>query len=138
MKICKNCGFQTYDDSASVCDSCGAKLEKEEFKKPTATYKPNVNQRSDDYYEGYRRAQSEQYYQNKSRNDNGGCGWILLGFLISPILTLILYLIFKDDYPNRASDLGKGAIIGVVFCVIVILLTTCGSINILNQYTRYY
>lgn len=135
MKICKNCGFQTYDDSASVCDSCGAKLEKEEFKKPTTTYKPNGNQRSDDYYEGYRRAQSEYY--NKSKRDTGGCGWMLLGIIVSPIIALVLYLVLKDDYPNRASDIGKGAIIGIVVSIVIVLFTQCAVIGLLGN-GRYY
>ncbi len=148
MKVCENCGYQSLDDSATVCDSCGGKLKKEEYKNPKV-YQPERNNygynrydrtasQNNDYNEGYRQAQRDYHYNKSASNDYGGCGWMLLGFLLSPLLALVLYLVFKDNYPNRARDIGKGAIIGVVFCVVVYLFVSCGLIALLSNNSHYY
>ncbi len=55
-------------------------------------------------------------------------GWALLGFFI-PIVGLILYLVWKNEYPMRARSAGKGAlvsvILGVIVYVIAIVFVTC-------------
>ena len=55
------------------------------------------------------------------REDNGGFGWGLLGFLI-PLAGFILYLSWKDSRPNTASVAGKWALIGVAVNVVYMLL----------------
>lgn len=40
-------------------------------------------------------------------------GYAVLGFFF-PIVGLILYLIWNDEYPLRAKSCGKGALIGVI------------------------
>lgn len=56
-----------------------------------------------------------------NRVDAPSGGWAFLGFLI-PILGLILYLIWKPEYPLRAKSVGKGALIGVIISVVVYIL----------------
>lgn len=48
-------------------------------------------------------------------------GFAFLCFLF-PILGLILYLVWKDTYPQKAHSCGKGAIIGVIVSVAVVIL----------------
>ncbi|MBQ7043041.1 MAG: zinc ribbon domain-containing protein [Clostridia bacterium] len=50
-------------------------------------------------------------------NDKKSGGFAFLCFLI-PILGLILYLVWKDDYPLKAKSCAKGAIVGVVLGLI--------------------
>ena len=45
--------------------------------------------------------------------DSRSFGWALLGFLF-PVIGLILYLVWKDEYPLRSKSIGKGAIISVI------------------------
>ena len=53
--------------------------------------------------------------------DNGGFGWGLLGFCI-PIVGLILFLVWKDTKPKTAKASGKGALISVIFWIVVYVL----------------
>ena len=80
---CKNCGAQI-DDQAVVCPHCGVATGAGE---PASAKAPA----SDDAPSG---------------------GFLALG-LFFPLIGLILYLVWKDQYPRRAKSCGKGAIIGV-------------------------
>ena len=53
--------------------------------------------------------------------DASSAGWAILGFFI-PLIGLILYLIWKPEYPLRAKSAGKGALIGVIVSVVVYIL----------------
>ena len=64
-------------------------------------------------------------------------GWMVLGFLI-PILGLILWLVWKEEYPFRAKCCGLGALISVIVSIvlvvlylIIILFATCVAIGTL-------
>lgn len=46
-------------------------------------------------------------------SDDAPSGGFLALCLFFPLLGLILYLVWKDQYPQRAKSCGKGAIIGV-------------------------
>ncbi len=49
--------------------------------------------------------------------DGKSAGYAVLGFFF-PIVGLILYLVWKDNYPLRAKSAGKGALIGVIVSVV--------------------
>lgn len=49
-------------------------------------------------------------------NDAPSAGFAILCFFI-PILGLILYLVWKDEYPLKAKSCGKGALISVIVYV---------------------
>lgn len=53
-------------------------------------------------------------------NDAPSAGFAVLCFFI-PLLGLILYLIWKDEYPLKAKSCGKGALIGVIVSVVITL-----------------
>ncbi len=63
-----------------------------------------------------------------ANDDASSLGWAVLGFFI-PLAGLILYLVWKNEYPLRAKSAGKGAlvsvIVSVVLYIIVIAFTTC-------------
>ena len=75
------------------------------------------------------------YQQNKS-NDESSAGFAILSFLI-PIIGIVLYFVWKNDYPKKASSCIKGAVISIVLSVITILLTTCGTCALLGSYGYY-
>lgn len=61
--------------------------------------------------------------ENKSNkvstsNDNGGFGYGVLGFFF-PLIGLILYLCWKDNKPNNAKAVGKGALINVIIGAVI-------------------
>jgi hypothetical protein len=49
----------------------------------------------------------------QSSSDAPSMGYAVLGFFI-PLAGLILYLVWKDQYPLRAKSAGKGALIGFI------------------------
>lgn len=53
-------------------------------------------------------------------NDAPSAGFAVLCFFI-PLLGLILYLIWKDEYPLKAKSCGKGALISVIVSVVLTL-----------------
>lgn len=55
---------------------------------------------------------------NLNINDNGGFGYGVLGFFF-PLIGLILYLCWKDNKPNNANAVGKGALISVIIGVVI-------------------
>ena len=54
-------------------------------------------------------------------NDVGGFGWGLLGFCI-PFVGFILWLVWKDEKPNKAHSVCTGAWISIVVSVVMNLL----------------
>ncbi len=107
---CKNCGKVISEDK-DICPYCHT---------PTGKNSPYNNN-----------------YNNASYGDSSSFGWAFLGFLI-PILGLILYLVWKDQYPLKAGSVGKGAlvsvILGVVAGILIAVILSCSTCAILGQY----
>ena len=99
MPYCTNCGSDV-SQFAAACPDCGAPQQK-------ATNNNNNYQ--------------ERAPQRSYQPDDGGFGWGLLGFCI-PVVGLILYLVWKDERPLTAHAAGKGALISVIFSVVVYVL----------------
>lgn len=57
----------------------------------------------------------------KMEEDKSSGLWAFLGFLI-PVLGLVMYLIWKDEYPLKAKSAGQGALIGVIVSVVFSVL----------------
>ena len=74
--------------------------------------------------------QRERRYGPDPRDAPSG-GFAVLGFFF-PLIGLILYLVWKDELPQRAHSCGKGALVGVVVYVVVWILAMiamCGIVN---------
>ena len=56
-----------------------------------------------------------------AKEDGSSFWWGLLGFLI-PIVGLILYIVWRNDYPLRAKSVGKGALAGVITVILLYVL----------------
>ena len=76
--------------------------------------------------------QNDSKLAAKKGEDKRGFGWAFLGF-IQPVIGLILYLIWKDDYPNRSKSCGIGALVSVIcyaafiVCYIIFIVGMIGS-----------
>ncbi|WP_300278723.1 zinc-ribbon domain-containing protein [Peptacetobacter sp.] len=109
--FCTNCGKKYNEDGKVFCINCGSKISE------NAEICPNCG-----------------VPQKRPVTDEGGIGWNLLGCCI-PLVGLILYLIWKDEKPKTAKDVGKGALINVV-CVVVFyaLLILLGITSIITLF----
>lgn len=56
-----------------------------------------------------------------SKKDKGSFWWGFLGFMF-PLVGLILYIVWRDDYPKRGKSAGLGALISVITEVCVAIL----------------
>lgn len=65
----------------------------------------------------------ESKKKEQATADKTNTGFTLLGLLF-PVIGLILYLIWMEDYPLRAKSAGMGAIIGAAIYVSLIILNS--------------
>lgn len=127
---CPNCGKQI-DDSVKFCPHCGNAVSISTFEQSDNTASQNTDpfgRPSNSASNGapnngnYRPDNNYQNYSAPPRNnDSASFGWGFLGFLI-PIVGLILYLVWKDEYPLRAKSCGKGALISVILYVVIMII----------------
>lgn len=102
---CRYCGKQIEED-ARFCPYCGSAQQEERQAPPP-----------------------QQRYVDP--NDAPSGGFAVLGFFF-PLIGLILYLVWKDELPQRAHSCGKGALVGVVVYVvfwILAMIAMCGIVN---------
>lgn len=129
---CPNCNHEV-KEGMLFCQQCGTKIEavrtpveavrtpKEAVATPQA-----VNGQ-----EGTIPTEKVQKSPVKNAPVEGGTfGWAVLGFLLFPV-GLILFFIWRREYPKRAKSSGKGAFLGLV----LLLLLYIG--NIAMQYFIY-
>ncbi len=100
MKACPHCGCSNLDD-ARYCSTCGLLIN-------------NVG--PSNFNNAY---QQNPYAYNKA-NDSTSAWWVLGLFI--PIVGLILFLVWKDEYPKRAKSAGIGALISVGINVVIGIL----------------
>lgn len=81
------------DDKAVICPNCGV---------PTDNAATNTT--------------------GKNPADAPNSGFAVLSFFF-PLIGLILYLVWKDEFPLKAKSCGKGALIGVIVEVAVYLVS---------------
>jgi hypothetical protein len=55
------------------------------------------------------------------QGDAGGIGWWFLGFFF-PLIGLILYLVWKQTQPKNSSMVGRGALVGFIANVLILIL----------------
>ena len=96
--FCRNCGNEIHEN-AVICTKCGCATGVSLI--PTVA-RPAPNPK-----------------------DRFNFGFFLLGFL-SPMIGLILFLIFRDDFPKRAKGAGIAALVSVLLEVLSIILLVLG------------
>ena len=90
---CRNCGVPM-DDNAGFCPRCGCAVD---GRAPVGQRMP------------------------MEQGDASSGGFAVLGFFF-PIVGLILYLVWHQDFPRKARSCGVGALVGVIVEVILIVV----------------
>lgn len=133
---CRKCGKEI-DDNAMTCPYCGTATQ--------GPYRGNdpFGRDEDSFGRDVPPEQNGQNGQNggyfysprqTAPDDAPSMGWGVLGFFI-PIAGLVLYLVWRDQYPLRAKSCGKGAlasvIVNVVFVIlyVILMLTIASSVS---------
>ena len=117
------------------CVSCGSVVYKgNEVRTPSGLYCKIC------YGERVKRANktTARAGQTKSNDrpkvDNPSFGYGLLGFLF-PVVGLVLYFVWKEEYPNRAASCLTGFFIEIAFAIISVILlfaiTGCSVMQLL-------
>jgi len=92
---CNKCGEQVTEID-KFCPNCGTSVSEEQ-----------------------QVSNSSNHYQRSV--DKANFGFALLGFVI-PIVGIILYFIWKNEYPLKAKSCIKGALISISISVIAVFL----------------
>lgn len=100
---CHQCGKEI-DDSVQYCPYCGA---------PQSMTQNNENQYQNQNYQNY---QTNTSYVNEQ--DESHIGWAILAFFI-PIAGLVLYLVWRNEFPKKAKSCLHGLIAGIVIEVVM-------------------
>ena len=114
---CSHCGTNLNGDE-KFCPNCGA---------PVSEQKPQ----SDPFAAKSATFSDAQSKAQAATGDAPSTGYGILGFLI-PIVGLILYLVWKDEYPLRAKSCGRGALVSVILSAVLMILSTACSIMALS------
>lgn len=114
--FCKNCGKELQEDFKH-CPFCGDTVDSTE----NTTVQHNQQQQT------FQQVPPQQPQEDLS---NLG-GMKVLGFflglfgpctLITPIVSLVLYLVWRDDKPKTASAIGRFTIIGLIIGFVILLI----------------
>ncbi|HIY45370.1 MAG TPA: zinc ribbon domain-containing protein [Candidatus Borkfalkia excrementipullorum] len=130
--FCRHCGKEL-PEGAQFCPSCGNAAPSAESGTGAQSAQQGNGQNgynggSGGYYgvNGYGGGAQPGGYPPPPRpypnpQDVYSGGWIALGFFF-PLVGLILYLVWQTELPNRARACGKGALIGVIVYVALVVL----------------
>ena len=120
---CPKCGASLAPDAA-FCGICGSKLEPvvsisypEESAEMPVMNTPQTSVNTPQPVAGSYQTETD------SSQDKPSIGFNILGFLI-PLVGLVLYLVWKNEYPLKAKSVGNAALFGVLFNVVVRIITT--------------
>ena len=124
--ICPKCGGEVQKDDF-ICPHCGIALNGEQLHQSETTYlKKEV------YCKNCGAKISSNAYvcpkcgvltdNKKTEQDAPSAGFAILGFFF-PVIGFILWLIWKDNTPLKASSCGKGALLGVIISVVLSVMT---------------
>ncbi len=73
-------------------------------------------------------------------DDRPSGGFAVLCFFF-PVVGLILYLVWRDDYPQKARSCGKGALIGVIvsvaFSILYVVVVACSAAMLASSVSGY-
>ena len=123
---CPNCNHEV-KEGMLFCQQCGTKIEA--LRTPTeAVATPQAINLQESIIP------TEKLQKSPVKNapvEGGTFGWAVLGFLLFPV-GLILFFIWRREYPKRAKSSGKGALLGFL----LLLLLYIG--NIAMQYFIYH
>lgn len=120
--FCRNCGKQL-DDTFKVCPYCGepVSLEESDARRAENNY---------DSYSSYTSVSPQEKSPSHSSAESTG-GWKVLGFFLGffgavlwflPIVSLVLYLVWKNDKPKIAKSIGQFTLIGLAGGIAIVVV----------------
>ena len=80
-----------------------------------------------------------QLYQDQvihQEKDDKSIGYAILSFFI-PIVGIIFYVLWKNDFPMRAKSCLKGFIAGIVVYVVLMCCLVSSVVSIVDRYDDY-
>jgi hypothetical protein len=98
-KYCTSCGL-IIKKKAVICPKCGVPQDNVSIIEDVQTYDETINNNRDD--------------------DKSSIGLAILGFWM-PLLGFILYLFWKEETPKRAKSCGRGALLGFIVWMTLIV-----------------
>jgi len=104
------------------CNKCGKVLESgSRFCSACGVEQPNGQSYAGGHQQGYGQP---VYYGRKPvhPDDRGGFLWGLLGFFGGLILSIVLYAVWKEEYPQRAKSILTGMIVGIITGAVLFIL----------------
>jgi len=111
---CSKCG-KDVRQGANFCSGCGARFD-------------NAAQPQEQAQYGYVRKPVHP-------DDRSSFWWGVLGFLLG-LVAIILWAVWKDEYPKRSKSVLTGLITGVIISVVlVILIIALGVLGLLGEYS---
>lgn len=142
---CPNCNHEV-KEGMLFCQQCGTKIEavrtpEEAVRTPTeAVRTPEEAVATPQAVNGQESIiPSEKMQKSPVKNapvEGGTFGWAVLGFLLFPI-GLILFFIWRREYPKRAKSSGKGAFLGLVLLLLLYIGNIAMQYFIYNSFFNY-
>ena len=106
---CKNCG-EFVPKNREECPFCGSKdlyVEENQLEKKDVEQKPVRKGK----------AVQETVIYDEYKNDYSSFTISLVSFLV-PFAALILYMVWKDEYPLKATSAKRGGLIAVILTIV--------------------
>ena len=106
---CKNCG-EFVPKNREECPFCGSKdlyVEENQVEKKNVEQKPASQ----------RKTVQESVRYDDYKNDYSSFGISLVCFLV-PFAALILYMVWKDEYPLKAASASRSGLIAVILTIV--------------------
>ena len=142
---CPNCNHEV-KEGMLFCQQCGTKIEavrtqEEAVQTPTeAVRTPEEAVATPQAVNGQEGTiPTEKVQKSPVKNapvEGGTFGWAVLGFLLFPI-GLILFFIWRREYPKRAKSSGKGAFLGLVLLLLLYIGNIAMQYFIYNSFFNY-
>ena len=110
---CKNCG-EFVPKNREECPFCGSKdLYVEENQVETKKKEEKVVEK--------KKTVKEVQRYDEYKNDYSSFGIALVCFLV-PFAALILYMVWKDEYPLKAASASKGGLIALILTIVTVVI----------------
>jgi len=148
--FCVHCGKEINND-CTFCEFCGTNVKTNNNVPPNSDFTDNNygnnynnynNNNRDPNFNGYNSNNNNSYNNNGYNNnyypsrDEPSALYAILCFFF-PVVGLILYLVWKEQYPFRAHSCGKGALISVIVYAILIVLYIILIVVFVSSYGGY-
>lgn len=117
MMYCSHCGTNLNGDE-KFCPNCGAPVSEQKSQSDPFAAKSTT------FSDAQPKAQT-------ATGDAPSAGYAIIGFLM-PIVGLILYIAWRNEYPLRAKSCGRGALVNVILSAILMIFSTACTVLTLS------